>query len=80
MSEALRDYEYWLRAAHTDTKRWERERSVAGQTLYLNLVVTSLTRALVAANKLNDRERRAYCMRNLGRARALLTRIERSAA
>lgn len=80
MSDARRDYEYWLRTAHMDTKRWERERSPAAQALYLNLVVSSLTRALVSANKLNDRDRRAYCMRNLGRARALLNRIERSAA
>lgn len=80
MTDALRDYEYWLRAAHLDTKRWEAERSPAAQSLYLNLVVSSLTRALVSANKLNDRDRRAYCMRNLGRARALLTRLDRSAA
>lgn len=80
MPSSLREYEYWLRTAHFDTKRWERERSEAGQAMYLNLVVSSLTRALVFANKLNDRERRAYCMRNLGRARALLTRLDRSAA
>lgn len=42
MSDAAREYEYWLRAAHLDTKRWEAERSPAAQSLYLNLVVSSL--------------------------------------
>lgn len=81
---AERDYAYWIGTALTDTRRWERESSVSGQSMYLNLVVTDLTRALVAANRLNDRKRRAYCMANLGRARALLKNLtktmERSAA
>lgn len=84
MSSALTEFEYWIRSAWTDVQRWQREPAPAAQALHLKLAASCLTRALTCANKLNDRDRRAYCMRNLSRARALRKRIdktiERSAA
>ena len=75
MPSTLTEFNYWIETAWLDVQSWQREHAPAAQAFHLKLAASSLTRALICANKLNDRDRRAYCMRNLSRARALLSKI-----
>lgn len=77
----LLDFNYWITAARDDLRHGQKFRhSPHARVGYLQLAETNLTRALKAANRLRDAQRRGLCLKALNWVRTDLKNLNRSAA